>query len=60
MNLDIIAGSDWLRQLKKAIDWDSSVLMVLRNSVNYKVYLSNTDSRMKDLIFMNIMETNES
>ena len=34
--------------------------MVLRNSVKYKVYLSNADFRMKDFIYVKIMETSES
>ena len=36
------------------------MLTVLRNSVNYKVYLSSTDFRMKDFIFVKIMEANKS
>ena len=38
LNVDIIAGLSWLQQLKPTIDWKSSVLTVLRNRVNYKVY----------------------
>ena len=36
LNVDIIAGLDWLRQLKPVIDWESSVLTVSKNYVNYK------------------------
>ena len=36
------------------------MLTVLRNSVNYKVYPSSVDSRMKDFIFMKIIEVNKS
>ena len=36
LNVNIIAGLNWLRQLKPVIDWESSVLTVARNSVNHK------------------------
>ena len=33
---------------------------MLRNNVNYKVYPSSADSKMKDIIFMKIVETSKS
>ena len=60
LNVDIIVGLDCLKQLKPAVDWDSSVLTVLKNSVNYKVYPSSADSRIKDFIFVKIVKTNKS
>ena len=35
------------------------MLTLLRNGVNYKVYLSSVDSKMKDFIFVKIVELNE-
>ena len=35
LNVDIIAGLSWLWQLKPTINWESSVLTILRNRVNY-------------------------
>ena len=35
------------------------MLIVLRNGVNYKAYPSSIDSRMKDFIFVKIIETNK-
>ena len=60
LNVDIIAGLNWLRQLKPAIDWESSVLTVLRNGVNYKVYPSNLNHRMEDYVFIKIVEMEEN
>ena len=48
INVDIIAGLSWLRQLKPTIIWESSVLTVLRNGVDYKVYPTDLNHRMKD------------
>ena len=60
LNVDIIAGLNWLRQLKPVIDWESSVLTVSRNGVNYKVYPYSADYRMKDFIFVRLVETENS
>ena len=60
LNVDIIAGLNWLRQLKPAIDWESSVLTVLRNGVNYKVYPANLNHRMEDYVFVKIVEMEET
>ena len=46
LNVDIIAGLNWLRQLKPVIEWKSSVLTVSRNDVNYKVYPYSADYKM--------------
>ena len=58
-NVDIIAGLNWHRQLKPVIDWESFVLIVLRNGVECKVY-SSADYRMKDFIFFCLVETENS
>ena len=60
LNVDIIAGLNWLKQLKPNIDWESSVLIVLRNGVNYKVYPANLNHRMEDYIFVKIVEMEET
>ena len=57
LNVNIIAGLNWLRQLKPVIDWESSVLTVARNGVNYKIYPDSSDYRMKDFIFVCLVET---
>ena len=36
------------------------MLIVLRNDVDYKVYPFNIDSRIKDFIFIKIIEINKS
>ena len=56
LNVNIIAGLNWLRQLKPVIDWESSVLTVARNGVNYKFNPDSSDHRMKDFIFVCLME----
>ena len=38
LDVDKIAGLSWLQQLKPTINWESYVLTVSRNRVNYKVY----------------------
>ena len=60
LNVDIIAGLNWLRQHKPVIDWESSVLTVARNSVNYKVYPGSSDHKMKEFIFVCLKETETS
>ena len=60
LNVDIIVGLNWLRQLKPVINWESSVLTVSRNGVNYKVYPYSADYRMKDFIFVRLVETENS
>ena len=58
LEINIIAGLYQLRQIKSVIDWDSSVLTVSRNGVNYKIYLINLDYRMKDFIFVELLKLN--
>ena len=58
--MDIIAGLNRLRQLKPTIDKESSVLTVLRNRVNYKVYPANLNYRMEDYLFVKIVEMEET
>ena len=60
LNVNIIAGLNWLRQLKPVIDWESSVLTVARNGVNIKIYPDSSDYRMKDFIFVCLVETKTS
>ena len=52
LNVGMIAGLSWLWQLKPAINWESSLLNVLINRVNYKVYPTNLNQRMEDYIFI--------
>ena len=60
LNVDIIAGLNWLRQLKPANDWESSVLTILRNRVIYKVYPANLNHRMEDYVFVKIVKMEET
>ena len=60
LNVNIIAGLNWLRQLKPVIDWESSVLTVAKNGLNYKIYPDSSDYRMKDFIFVCLVETETS
>ena len=49
LNVNIIAGLNWLRQLKPVIDWKPSVLTVSRNGLNYKIYPDSLDYRIRTL-----------
>ena len=60
LNVDLIVGLSWLWQLKPNIDWESSVLTVSRNRVNYKVYPTDLNHRMEDYIFIKIVEKEEN
>ena len=57
--MDIIAGLNWLRQLEPAINWESSLLTVLKNVVKYKVYPANLNHRMEDYVFVKIITKEE-
>ena len=58
--MDIITRLSWLWQLKNAINWESSVLTILRNRVNYKIYPANLNYRIEDYVFIKIVETEEN
>ena len=60
LKADLIAGPDLHRQLKPVIEWESSVLVVLKNSLNYKIYPRSVDYWMKDFIFFSLVETESS
>ena len=57
LNVDFFVGLHWLRQLKPVIDWESSVITVPGNDVNYKIHPYRADYRMKDFIFVCLVET---
>lgn len=60
LNVGIISGLNWLRKLKPVINWESSVLTVARNGVNYKFYPYSSDHRMKEFMFVCLVETKTS
>ena len=59
LNIDIIAGIDWLCQLKPMIDWETSTLIVIRGGVNFNVYPVGMHHLLKDFVFVKVVEVEE-
>ena len=51
----VIAGLDWLRHIKPHIDWDTSILNIKRNGVNFHVYPNEVTRAFKDCIFVHLI-----
>ena len=60
LSINIIAGMDWLCQVRPTIDWETSTLTVGWGGINYNVYPDGMHHLFKDYVFVNMVEARET